>query len=394
MAFLRFRFPGQGFAATALVAAGLTAGCSYPNRGHPIARVGEAIGWSAEKAAFDPPRQRFGLMPFGAWYAPWTPLDVGALGHHRHNGAGVLGTALGSPRSEEVSRGILYTRRGGFLDIAHLRNAVDLTAFVHAEVAPRLHRGGRVTLRLVSAEPDVYHLQLHPPAHATPNERARAAVEIAGRVGHLMTTWHEVLTWYGYRAMGVVTERPSAFSYDDAASHRVGVELAMRVLREVSPEPGQSRPPGSKEVDAAVFDAAVTDALPKVLRELGVVSPDEATARMRSLEGQWWGDGRPLFRVIDLGIAGEPLVARTLAPSLARASVDPPAAAEWTFDPDLAVAGVPLHAWFDITIEPQTFEASAIREAAGVKDAEGDGRVHPRTHFARLKRSLLEAAAP
>ena len=305
-------FPRR-FAALVL-AASLLGGCAYPNRGHRLERVGASLGFGPDTAAFDSPRLRLGAMPFDAWYSPWEALDADALGQHRHEGGGVIALPWGSPRSAEVSRGILYTEAGGFLDIAHLRNAIDLTRFVHAQVAPKIAIGRPTTLRLLAAEPDLYHLRLDPPPGATPAERAEAAVQIAGRVAYLMTTWHEVLTWYGYRGMGVITEQPSAFSYDDAASHRVGVELAMEVLREVAPDPRGPRKPGAEEIDTAVFDAAVTAALPRVLHGLGAVPPEEATERMRSLEGSWWADGRPLLRVIDLGLDGTPLPAHLAPP--------------------------------------------------------------------------------
>ncbi len=295
---------------TAAAALGLTlclTGCGYPNRGSRLDRMGAAMGLAPDTAAFDPPKLRLGVMPFDAWYSPWEAIDADALGQHRHEGEGLLGTPLGSPRGAEVSRGVMYTRSGGFLDIAHLRNAVDLTLFVHREVAPWLREDDPVVLQLLAAEPDLYRLTLTPPPEATAAERDEAAVEIAGRVAYLMTTWHEVLTWFGYRGLGVITERPSAFSYDDAPSHRVGVELAMAVLRELAPDPTRAVKPGRLEVDDALFDAAVTAALPVRLRSLGVVPPAEATRRMQALEGLWWADGRPILRVVDLGLDGSPL---------------------------------------------------------------------------------------
>ena len=375
------------------------AGCGYPNRGHTLARVGGGLGLAPDTAAFDPPRLRLGVMPFDAWYSPWEALDADDLGHHRHApGLSIPLVGVGG-RHAEASRGILYAERAGFLDIAHLRNAADLTLFVHRQVAPRLREDRPVTLSLLAAEPDLYRVTLAAPPGATPAERDEAAVQIAARVAYLMTTWHEVLTWYGYRGMGVITERPSAFSYDDAASHRVGVELAMAVLREVAPDPTGAQVPGGEELDDAVFDAAITGALPRRLRELGVVPPAEATARMRSLEGVWWVNGRPLLRVIDLGLDGSPLRAHLAPPEeeagaallLARADERERRGVVWDFDPDLEVAGVPLSGWFGVAIEPASFEAGAIRRAAGVP---AGSPIRPRRDFPALERALLSMPVP
>ena len=371
------------------LAAALLPGCGYPNRGHTLARIGSNLGLAPEAAAFDPPRLRMGVMPFDAWYSPWEALDADDLGVHRHAPGFSLPLVPIGGRSAEASRGVLYTERGGFLDIAHLRNAVDLTLFVHREVAPRLRRGGPVTLELLAAEPDLYRLTLSPPPGATLAERDAAAVEIAGRVAYLMTTWHEVLTWFGYRGMGVITERPSAFSYDDAPSHRVGVELAMEVLRELAPDPVRVSEPGELELDDAAFDAAVTAALPVHLHALGAVGPEEATARMQSLEGLWWADGRPLLRVIDLGLDGSPLQAHLAPPPGLGASPEP--GVTWDFDPSLEIAGVPLSGWFDVSIAPASFEAGRIRAAAGVGP---DAPLHPHRDFPRLEASLLSMPIP
>ena len=57
-------------------------------------------------------------------------------------------------------------------------------------------------------------------------QRRAAAREIALAVGpyltYTMTTWHEILTWFGFKCAGLPTEFPSAFSWEDSYSNLTG----------------------------------------------------------------------------------------------------------------------------------------------------------------------------
>ncbi|MEO1236427.1 MAG: DUF4056 domain-containing protein, partial [Planctomycetota bacterium] len=282
----------------------LLLGCSYPDRGNVLERTAGNLGLDDSDTGFDPPKMRFGVMPFDAWYSPLNPLGLDDLGRHAYVDADTEGD-----RGLETSRGTLYAAEAGFLDIAHIRNAIDLTRFAFDHVAASLYRG-ETQLTLIAAEPDVYRVTLSPPAAWTKlderggvdpqtlDEVREASIQIAGRLSYLMTTWHEVLTAFGYKGLGVITEKPSAFSYDDAVSHRVGVEAAMRALR-LNP-------------NLAEFDETVTATLLDVLKELGTLPPEQVVERAQRSEGVFHNGVDPTLKVVDLGMDGRPLVAHLI----------------------------------------------------------------------------------
>lgn len=352
-------------------------GCNYPSQGKPLKRVAAGLGLAPVDEAYDTPVMRMGSMPFNAWYSPFSPLDVEDLGDHHYMDVPVV---VGGNRIGETSRGILYTERGGFIDISHTRNAIDLTRFVYGYVVAGFYFG-KSEIELLSAEPDVYHLTLNAPpqwsdlstrddpeAEKALVEIHEASIQIAGRVAYLMTTWHEVLTWFGYKGMGVITEKPSAFSYDDAASHRVGVEAAMRALR--------------SDPDLEHFNANVTASLHDYLIELGVVSADRCEELMKQMEGKWWEGDEPTLRVVDLGQDGQPLMAHVVDES-----ADP---VRWDWNPTSIEDGRVINDLFDVTIGLNVLERGKILEAMGKEE----GPVHPRTDFPALHKTLEEHPLP
>lgn len=351
------------------VLASSLAACSYPNRGNAFERLGADLGLQTIDGAYDSPKMRLGTMPFDAWYSPLQPLGINDLGQHAYVAPGI-----DSDWSDETSRGTLYAAEAGFIDIAHTRNAIDLTRFAFDRVSACFYHG--VTeLDIVSAEPDVYHVTFIPP-EAWKNlsqqekndpevlaEVREASIQIAGRLAYLMTTWHEVITSFGYKGLGLVTEKPSAFSYDDAVSHRIGVEAAMRALQH--------------DTNLANFDATVTATLHDTLVDLGVLPVEEVIERVEQSEGLFWQGDQPYLRIIDLGMDDEPFIAHLVDDRLTPR--------QWEWPSDASVGGYRIDELFDVTIELKIDEAPQIYEALN-KD---DGPIHPRTDFPALRDVLI-----
>lgn len=358
------------FTRAALIASlGFVPACSYPNRGHTVERVAAELGIDPLDEAYDSPKMRFGTMPFNAWYSPLLPLGVNDLGHHTYIAPGVDGDW-----GDEASRGTLYCAEAGFIDIAHTRNAIDLTRFVFENVS-RCFYNGEIELTMVAAEPDVYLITLNPPEEwanveqrsdltsQTYKDMREASIQIAGRMAYLMTTWHEVITSFGYKGLGIITEKPSAFSYDDAVSHRVGVEAAMWALR--------------FELNLENFDDNVTATLHDTLIELGVLPAEEVVKRAEQAEGTFWQGDEPYLRVVDLGMDGEPLVAHLVDDRLT--------SRQWEWPPDAEVNGHRINELFDVVIDLKIDEAPQIYEMLN----KTEGPIYPRQDFPALREVLI-----
>jgi hypothetical protein len=124
--------------------------------------------------------------------------------------------------------GILYTCRAGHIDIAHVRKAADWTGFLAALTLECLQEG-RTAFQFKLREPSRYFVELTYPQgwDALPaDEKERVAREVSRQLGQYLAytamTWHEILTWFGFKPKGYRSEFPSAFSWEDNYSNLLG----------------------------------------------------------------------------------------------------------------------------------------------------------------------------
>jgi hypothetical protein len=231
------------------------------------------------------PKPRMGCLPWPGPFTLFALADPNHLGHHAYD------NQTGKP---EADRGILYTTRGGFIDIAHARKSIDLCKHVAVRAEFALMNDWNA-FQVKSLEPSVYVVRLEYPAFwasLPPAEKKTLAHELSIRIGQrmamLIMTWHEALTWFGYQSTPIVSERPSAFTWDDTGAHAFGMMVGGVALH-----------------DSRDWDDAVTDAINTTLSELGVVTPPECQNAIDRVEGMWWSDSGPLKRQIELGWNGE-----------------------------------------------------------------------------------------
>ena len=305
------------------------------------------------------PRYRTGALPFPGLFSLYETADPLQLGRHR---AGQERRAA----DDEVERGIVYTTRAGFLDIAHVRIAVDTTRYCVEGLRGAVARGD-AELTLHGPDKSLFHVTLnYPPGWADAHAGASAAgrdvladalcLRAGQRLAYLMMTWHELTTWFGYRRLFFVDESPSAFTWEDTMSHVVGLRVAERALARAAADSGG--PAGQGDSDGA-FDDAVTHALALELVRLGAVAPNQTDEAVRAVEGRWWAWGRPLKRQFDVGLSddvvypwlvpGLPFVPLALAPEPFRLPRES----------DLLAPGAPE--FCTVLIEPRIEEAGRMR---------------------------------
>jgi hypothetical protein len=283
------------------------------------------------------PRARVGCLPFPGAFTLYSAATVEGLGEHSYGDG-----------NAEMSRGIVYTVRGGFLDVAHIRNTADMTAYIHARVSHAV-RAGWGCVRFRGQEPCVYTVELEYPASwAGLGVRERAEVEeayalaLSQRLAVQVMTWHEILTWYGYKSTGLVSEEGSAFTYEDGPSHVVGALIAGEALRAAR--------------NGGEFDAQVTALLAQTLEELGAVGREGLSEAVAAVEGDWWESGKALRRHVATGLDGP--VTAWLAPGLSFDDGSGPAV--WVL-PDLGdVMGHDCTGLAAVWIDPKVFEKGKV----------------------------------
>ena len=297
------------------------------------------------------PRGRLGSIPCPGPLTAFTTADPARLGTHSYTGT-----------TGETRRGIIYTRHGGFIDIAHTRKAADWTGFHQVRIQHALEEN-RDCIILPSKEGSIYQVNFNCPGwwSKQPEPRRREmirelSIRLAQRLAITQTEWHEIVSWFGYSA-SPYTEKPSAFTYDDMTSHVLGAVVAGRALRE-----------------GGNFDAAVTRHLARELDRLKAVSPDETMKALAMVEGDWWRNGFVIRRQIDTGQGDN-----SIRPWIVPGYPDGSTAAAHEFElPSLAnIAGRDLRRFARVEIEPNMRLWSKMRRGLpGNPD-----RCRPAEHF-------------
>ena len=151
--------------------------------------------------------------------------------------------------------GIIYTRRGGFLDMGHLRDCADWTAYLYnlikASQTDSYYR--HIELR---NEGGAKSLDLNVPADLSEDE----IISLAGKISFDLSMWHEISTWFGASYVPLIPEKFSSFSPEDMYSNLMGVHLGMRAIK-----------------NNEDYDKAMTTELDKMLDSLESVDTEEET---------------------------------------------------------------------------------------------------------------------
>ncbi|MEN6428152.1 MAG: DUF4056 domain-containing protein [Phycisphaerales bacterium] len=315
-----------------------------------------------------PPRVRFG------GYAAAIP------------GMTFLGRNIGShnyywPFPEK--NGIAYTCQGGHIDLAHLRNGIDWTAYAAAQSYKHLmKKDSEFSCRMsVDRSPTHVHIS-YPPGwdYLAEEDRGPIAEKMALALGPYLTftmvTWHEIATWYGYKCIGLPVEYDSAFSWEDSYSNLLGTMIATRALQDTEHS----------------FNEAVTLAIDDEMQRLGILpSARQARAASKSMKGQWYSGTFVLLfdmkkRNFDIGL-DDGYVTPTLVPGVGQC----PGAEPQSYPvPTLGVLG---EYGFSATVEvePREWEKGKIlRVAFGDKPYK---RIDVETHLAIIMDHIQREAA-
>jgi hypothetical protein len=227
------------------------------------------------------PRPRMGSYPASAF--PSAFLDINDLGRHSY-GIGIF-----------EHNGLAYTARGGHIDIAHLRIAADNTRWLTGRTREHLLKGDKEFYFKLNVEPSRYHVKLGYPDYwnkITETDRQKIADILSPDLGqyftYTMTTWHEVLTWFGFKCLLFLPEKKSAFSWEDIYSNLLGTRLGAMAIAD-------------KEHS---YDEAMTILLKKEMEELEIQSRKTARQAAREMKSKIFDGQKYLDRTrsMDIGL--------------------------------------------------------------------------------------------
>ena len=280
-------------------------------------------------------------------------LGPDSVGPHRYNN-GFLSLEISDPRGyvDDESNGLVYTCRGGFVDLAHVRDNADNTLGLAEATARLMDTGGVIEVPPQGAAMRV-RLRAVPPEWIERHGRVRLAVVLSQWLAYQLSIWHEIATWYGFASMAEWPEKISAFSPEDLYSNQLGIRLAGAIIR--------GRGAGSDVEYNLNMDAWIA----QMLKRLRVVPLADAQAAARAVDGAWWDSERRIpdwmlvkRRRFDSGPLLAPWTLEVASPGT-KGAVAPIAACQ--------DAGPPLF----LHVE-DGFRGVAFRDLAGVEFEVGD----------------------
>lgn len=166
--------------------------------------------------------------------------------------------------------GVIYTRQGGFIDMGHMRDQADWTAFLYSLFQHERDKG--MVERDLGYEGGHKRLKVLLPTHLCDDD----VVMLAGRIAYDLSVWHEIATWYGVSSVPMVPEQFSSFSPEDPYSNLLGVILGMKAVQSNLP-----------------YDEAMTSLIGEKLAALDVVNTEQETIdAMEAVREVWWTRSR------------------------------------------------------------------------------------------------------
>jgi len=170
--------------------------------------------------------------------------------------------------------GIIYTQHGGFIDIGHLRDYADWTAYLYVQIELNKSEINSTTIKL-GAEGGKKRLSFNVSNDMTSLDH----LNLAGSIAYDLSLWHEIATYFGVSLIPVILpEKFSSFSPEDVYSNLLGTIIGMKAIE------------SEKE-----YDIAVTAILDEILDHLGAVDQiEESYAAMSQVESLWWNSKKPL----------------------------------------------------------------------------------------------------
>jgi len=284
--------------------------------------------------------------------------------------------------------GLVYTCKAGAIDMGHARKAADWTVFLAAKTYRQIMKGNSDEFSYRLYEPSRYFVRITYPDNwddLPQKDKERIAYEVSVGVGRYLAfvgvTWHEIITWFGFKSKGFEPEHPSAFTWEETFSNLFGTHVAVCAI----------------EDERHTFNEAMTLAFDAELHKLDAQAAHVSRRASESMRGPWYtGDYFYITmkkRNLDMGL-DDGYVTPTLIPTVCEcegAEAQPFPVPNLDF-----VSEYGFEVKFEI--EPRIWESDAILDAACSGATCRPNRVEPVIHLAPImdyiKQDALERYGP
>jgi len=305
------------------------------------------------------PRARLGYLPGPILTTKF--LDIQSLGQHGYR-----------PNPSEKN-GIVYTCKAGQIDISHARKAADWTAFLAAKTYQQIEKK-KTKFSFKMHEPSVYYVKLTYPKNWDDMSREQkehityeVSVSLGQYLAFLGVTWHEIITWFGFKSAGLISEYCSAFTWEDNYSNLFGTHIAVIAL-------GDS---------IHTYNQAITLAFEEELKKLNAQPAYISRRAAESVNGSWFtcllffADMKK--RNFDLGL-DDGFITPTLLPFSSKCKAAEPQPLQV---PDLKLLS-DYGFSAEIEIKPKVWEGKAILDIVYKDKGHRRRRFKPAIHLSRI----------
>ncbi|MBY5992564.1 DUF4056 domain-containing protein [Ferrimonas balearica] len=211
-------------------------------------------------------------------------VDPSDVGPHRFDGGTFSYTRSGmsaNNNSGTENNGMLYTARGGFIDLAHVRDTADDTVALFFQIIRHL---GQDHIIEVPDEIGRRYVRLHAfdTEGMSGQERWQLSAALAARLGYFKAESHEIAQWHGYASFAGWPETVSAYSPEDLYSNMLGAKLTEAMIN------------AKLVLNDQLYNQSLTVWLDEALIWLGEVDRDTTNALFDVVDGHWWDSSRPI----------------------------------------------------------------------------------------------------
>lgn len=173
------------------------------------------------------------------------------------------------------NNGILYTAKGGFIDLAHVRDTADDTMGLFFEILANLGKVHRIELP-AELGPRYIEMKAFDASQLTEEQKWSVAAHLAARLAYFKAESHEIAQWHGYASFSGWPETISAYSLEDLYSNMLGAKIALQLIQT------------HKMLSEVEYNQNVSLWLNATLEELGIVTKSQSKEVLAAVDGKWW----------------------------------------------------------------------------------------------------------
>ena len=209
-------------------------------------------------------------------------LAVDKVGPHAFE-AGTFSFQKDAPNGSRgtENNGQIYTLKGGFIDLAHVRDTADNAIALFYHIYPKIGQQQSIPLP-EEIGPRTIELSEFAVSHLTGRQRWEVAAAMSVRLAYFMAEAHEVAQWHGYRSWAPWSETVSAYSPEDLYSNMLGAKIALALLN------------NNLAMNTELYNQHMTQWFSATLQWLQPVAIEQTNILFDAIDGHWWDSQQPL----------------------------------------------------------------------------------------------------